>query len=357
MALPAGIWAALAAALLFGASTPGAKVLVGEIAPVMLAGLLYAGAGIGLAIVIAGRAWWAGASREKLSWFARGDLPWLIGAIATGGVLGPVLLMAGLTSTGAASASLLLNLEGVFTALLAWFLFRENFDRRIALGMLLIVIGGVLLSHDPGLDPGLYFSGWSIGALAIAGACACWALDNNLTRNISANDALLIACIKGLAAASVNISIALFLGESFPDLQSLAASGGLGFLGYGVSLALFVVALRHLGTARTGAYFSAAPFFGASLAVLFLGDALSWQLLTAGLLMGAGVWLHLTERHEHEHEHMPLEHTHVHLHDEHHRHLHDFSWDEGEPHTHAHRHGRLRHKHPHFPDLHHRHDH
>lgn len=351
--LPAGIWAALFAALLFGASTPGAKLLVGEIAPVMLAGLLYAGAGVGLAVVIVGRALLARGREKTLSWIAPGDLPWLIGAIAAGGVLGPVLLMVGLTSTSAASASLLLNLEGVFTALLAWFLFRENFDRRVAVGMLLIVLGGLLLSREPTLD----IAGWSIGALAIAGACACWALDNNLTRKVSANDALLIACIKGLAAASVNISIALFIGQSFPDMRGLAAAGGLGFLGYGVSLALFVVALRHLGAARTGAYFSSAPFFGASLSVLWLGDAITWPLVSAGALMAVGVWLHLTERHEHEHEHQPIEHTHPHSHDEHHRHLHNFSWGGGEPHTHAHRHGRLRHKHPHFPDLHHRHDH
>ena len=348
--LPAAVWAALAAALLFGASTPGAKMLVGDIAPVMLAGLLYAGAGLGLALVIAARRL-SGAASTPAGWIARGDLPWLAAAIAAGGVLGPVLLMVGLTTTSAASASLLLNLEGVFTALLAWFLFRENFDRRIALGMGLIVAGGVLLSREPGAGD------WSLGALAIAGACACWALDNNLTRRVSANDALTIACVKGLAAAVVNVSIALALGHALPDASRLAAAGGLGFLGYGVSLALFVVALRHLGTARTGAYFSLAPFFGATLAVLALGETISLALIGAGALMAAGVWLHLTERHEHEHEHLPLEHTHPHTHDEHHRPLHDFAWDGAEPHTHPHRHRRLRHTHPHYPDLHHRHEH
>jgi drug/metabolite transporter (DMT)-like permease len=353
MGLPAGIGAALAAALLFGASTPGAKLLVGGIAPVMLAGLLYAGAGIGLAAVIAGRALLKRGPSARLVWLSRGDLPWLAGAIAAGGVVGPVLLMAGLATTGGAQASLLLNLEGVFTALLAWFLFRENFDRRIAAGMALIVAGGVLLSWEPQSD----VAGVSVGALAIAGACACWALDNNLTRRVSANDALLIACIKGLAAASVNISLALALGDSLPALPRLAAAGALGFFGYGVSLALFVVALRHLGTARTGAYFSSAPFFGALLSVGLLGETLSWPLLAAGALMAAGVWLHLTERHEHEHEHAPLSHTHPHRHDEHHRHLHDFAWDGSEPHTHLHRHRRLRHSHPHYPDLHHRHEH
>jgi drug/metabolite transporter (DMT)-like permease len=348
-----GVWAALLAATLFGASTPGAKLLVGEIPPVMLAGLLYAGAGVGLAWAIGLR---TAASREgarSLHWPAARDLPWLLAAILVGGVIGPVLLMIGLRSTPAAAASLLLNLETVFTALIAWYVFREHYDRRIVIGMGLIVAGGIVLSYEPGSG----LAGLSPGALAIACACACWALDNNLTRRISANDAMLIACLKGLVAAAVNLSLALALGHELPALAPLAAAAAVGFFGYGVSLALFVVALRHLGTARSGAYFSSAPFFGVALAVLLLGEGVTGALVVAGALIAGGVWLHLSERHSHEHEHLPMEHVHAHTHDPHHQHEHDFDWDGTEPHTHLHRHGRLRHAHPHFPDLHHRHDH
>lgn len=350
-ALPRGIAAALFAAMLFGASTPGAKVLVGEIPPVMLAGLLYAGAGFGLALVIGLRHALAH-DGARLQLPAGRDLPWLAAAILVGGVLGPVLLMVGLRTTTAASASLLLNLEAVFTALVAWFVFREHFDRRIALGMVLIVTGGLVLSWEPEAAFAV-----SLGALAIAAACACWALDNNFTRRISANDASLIACIKGLAAACVNLGIALALGQALPDAAHLAGACAVGFLGYGVSLALFVYALRHLGTARSSAYFSSAPFFGVLLAVVALGEPVTPALIVACALIAAGVWLHLTERHAHEHEHLPMEHAHPHSHDEHHRHAHDFDWDGTEPHAHRHRHERLLHSHPHYPDLHHRHEH
>lgn len=351
LTLPRGVLAAGLAAALFGASTPGAKVLLGEIPPVMLAGLLYAGAGLGLALVIGLRHVFA-RDRARLQLLARKDLPWLAAAILVGGVLGPVLLMVGLRTTPAGSASLLLNMEAVFTALIAWFVFREHFERRIALGMLLIVAGGLVLSYEPGAAFVV-----SQGAMMIAAACACWALDNNFTRRISANDASLIACIKGLVAACVNLGIALALGQALPDAAHLAGACAVGFLGYGVSLALFVYALRHLGTARSSAYFSSAPFFGVLLAVVLLGESVTPALVVAGALIGAGVWLHLTERHAHDHEHLPMEHAHPHAHDEHHRHEHDSEWDGSEPHTHRHRHERLIHSHPHYPDLHHRHEH
>lgn len=284
---------------------------------------------------------------------SRQDVPWLLAAVLIGGIVGPVLLMIGLTSTTAASAALLLNLEGVFTALVAWFVFREHFDRRIVIGMVLIVAGGIVLSYEPGSS----YAGLSPGAMAVAGACVCWALDNNLTRKISANDAMLIACVKGLASALVNLSIAFMLGQAVPDAAHLAAAGAVGFLGYGVSLALFIYALRQLGTARASAYFSSAPFFGVLLAVVLLAEPLTAALILAGVLMAIGVWLHLSERHSHEHEHRSVEHTHPHVHDAHHQHEHDFDWDGTEPHTHPHRHRRLRHSHPHYPDLHHRHEH
>jgi drug/metabolite transporter (DMT)-like permease len=352
MRINKGILNALAAAVLFGASTPIAKILVGEMPPVLLAGLLYAGSGLGLGIGLLLRGLVRTAEAPTGFALPRGeDLKWLAGAVLFGGVLGPVLLMLGLSSTLASVSALLLNLEGVFTALLAWFVFRENFDRRIAGGMALIVGGGLVLSWTSGTVA------LSSGALLIVAACVCWAVDNNLTRKVSAGDAMVIACVKGLIAGFVNMGVALLLGAALPSGSASAAAAALGLGGYGISLALFVLALRDLGTARTGAYFSVAPFFGAALAIALNGEPVTWQLLVAGILMAIGVWLHISERHAHPHVHELQEHTHAHLHDEHHRHDHDFAWDGREPHTHAHVHARLVHSHRHYPDLHHRHPH
>ncbi len=304
-----GIAAAMGAALLFGAGTPLAKLLLGSVGPWMLAGLFYLGSGVGLTLVR--RA--VKATPVKL---AKGEAVWLGGATLAGGVVGPVLLMMGLSAMPASGASLLLNAEGVFTAVLAWVVFRENFDRRIALGMVLIAAGAVVLSWPAEVS----FAGmWP--ALAVLGACLAWGVDNNLTRKVSLNDATWIASVKGLVAGSVNLALALMVGDTIPSGAMVAAAMAVGFLAYGVSLALFVVGLRHLGTARTGAYFSVAPFFGAALAWLG-GEPLTTGLLSAGVLMGTGVWLHLTERHEHEHAHGELVHTHAHYPDEHHRHPH-----------------------------------
>jgi drug/metabolite transporter (DMT)-like permease len=348
--MPRGIAYALASAVLFGLSTPVAKILVGSVSPLMLAGLLYAGSGVGLTLVIAARQ--STSRRASAIGMPRGrELAWLATAIVFGGVLAPVALMTGLASTAASSASLLLNLEAVFAALLAWFLFREHFDRRIALGMLAIVAGGVVLAWSPG--QGANFSG---SVLFIVGACLGWALDNNLTRKASGSDALTIAALTGVIAGSVNLALALLLGQALPGAGVIAAAGVVGLMGYGVSLVLFVLALRHLGSARTGAYFSIAPFVGALVAVLLAGEHVTWQLAAAGVLMALGVWLHVSERHEHEHVHEFLEHTHSHVHDEHHRHAHD-EWDGHEPHTHRHVHEPLVHRHPHYPDLHHQHRH
>ena len=341
-----GVGYALAAAVLFGASTPAAKLLAGEMPSFLLAGLLYAGSGIGLALWIALR------PKTTSPPLERADFPWLAGAVLSGGVAGPVLLMIGLAATPASTASLLLNLEGVFTALIAWFVFRENFDRRIALGMGLIVAGGVLASLEPG-TPGKLSS----AALFVGAACLAWAIDNNLTRKVSAGDPATIAAIKGVAAGAVNVSIALSLGSAWPTSTQVVASGLVGLFGYGVSLALFVVALRELGAARTGAYFSIAPFAGVALALAVLGETPATLFWIALPLVAAGVWLHVTERHAHEHLHETLEHSHSHVHDEHHRHGHDFEWQGAEPHAHAHRHERLVHSHPHYPDIHHRHGH
>jgi drug/metabolite transporter (DMT)-like permease len=276
----------------------------------------------------------------------------LLGAILFGGIAAPVLLMLGLSVTPASSASLLLNMEGVLTSLLAWFVFRENFDRRIFIGMLLIIAGGLVLGWEQRPEIGMPW-----GALAIVAACLCWAIDNNLTRRISASDAVQIACIKGLAAGLVNLGIALSLGLALPGAGKSALAALVGFCGYGMSLVFFVLALQQLGTARTGAYFSIAPFVGAAVSLLMPGDAPGAGFWVASMLMGAGIWLHLTERHAHLHTHEPMAHAHEHVHDEHHRHHHDFDWDGVEPHRHPHRHEAAVHSHPHVPDIHHRHRH
>ena len=345
-----GILQALAAAALFGLSTPLAKVLTGSIAPVLLAGLLYAGSGLGLSLWMLLRRLRPRPSTEAP--LVRRDVPWLAGAVLFGGVLGPLLLMLGLARTPASTTSLLLNLEAVLTAVLAWVVFRENVDRRVALGMLAIVAGTVLLSWQR--QASVVFP-W--GALAIAGACLCWAIDNNLTRAVAGGDPLQTAAIKGGVAGAINISIALGLGYHLPGALPLLVTGLLGFIGYGVSLVLFVLALRALGTARTGAYFSTAPFVGAALSLLLFAEHPGAAFWLAGALMALGVWLHVSERHAHAHAHPVQHHNHRHRHDEHHQHTHDFSWDGQEPHTHPHTHEPLLHSHPHFPDSHHRHRH
>jgi drug/metabolite transporter (DMT)-like permease len=348
----AGVFYALLSAALFGASTPFAKHLTGSVSPVMLAALLYLGSGLGLAAWFGARKALAPAGNASVATLSAPDMPWLAGAVAAGGVAGPILLMFGLAITPASSASLLLNLEGVLTAMLAWFLFRENFDRRILLGMIFIVLAGALLSWSERPDFGVPW-----GPLAITAACLCWAIDNNLTRKVSASDAVQIACLKGVVAGSVNLAIALSLGHRLPPWPVVASAGAIGLCGYGVSLVLFVLALRHLGTARAGAYFSAAPFAGAIISMLMFAERPGLAFWCAAALMGIGLWLHLTERHDHEHLHEPLEHDHQHSHDAHHQHDHDAGVDAREPHTHPHRHVSLAHTHAHYPDIHHRHDH
>ncbi len=343
-----GVLATLLAATLFGAGTPLAKLLLAQTSPWLLAALLYLGSGVGLFVLRLLR-------RAPSVQLPPGEWKWLAGAVLAGGVAGPVLLMVGLSGMPASGASLLLNAEGVLTALIAWCVFRENFDRRIALGMLAIVAGGVVLSW-----PGEARFGELWPALAVAGACLAWGVDNNLTRKVSLSDASFIAMVKGLAAGVTNLVLALMLGAAWPHLSIVLAATVLGFASYGASLALFVLGLRHLGTARTGAYFSIAPFVGAALAIIVLGEPITPPLLIAGVLMAWGVWLHLTESHEHAHTHEPLQHSHEHEHgsaDEHHDHGHDDVVAAGTRHTHSHRHSPIAHSHAHFPDAHHRHSH
>jgi len=348
-ALAPGVALALFSALLFGASMPLAKLFLAEVDPGLLAGIFYLGSGLGLGALLLGRRLRGSGGAEAP--LTRRDMPWLCLVILAGGVVGPLLAMLGLARIAASSASLLLNLEGLATMAIAWMVFRENADARILAGALAILAGAALLAWPgSGIE-----AGW--GAVFIAGACLAWGIDNNLTRKLSAADPVQIAMAKGLAAGPVNLAIALSQGAVLPQPRLLAEAATVGFFGNGLSLVLFVLALRHLGTARTSAYFSLAPFIGASLAIPLFGETPPPALFGAALLMGIGLYLHLRERHEHNHIHAPGAHAHRHVHDVHHQHAHDPGDAPGEPHTHEHRHEKLRHLHPHFPDIHHRHGH
>lgn len=339
-----GVRAALLAAVLFGVSAPAAKSLLGEVSPWMLAGLLYCGSGVGLAVYRLVR-------RSEHPRLARGDLFPLVGAVLAGGVVAPVLLMYGLSAMPASGASLLLNAESVCTAGLAWVVFREHLDRRIVLGMAAIVGGAVVLSVPYGVQLGTV-----LPALAVLGACLCWGLDNNLTRRVSLTDPTWLASVKGLVAGPVNLALAFAVGARLPAPIVVTGALALGLVSYGVSLVLFIRALSAVGTARAGAYFAVAPFVGAVLAVA-MGEPVTWPVVVAGALMGLGVWLHLTEHHAHEHTHAAVTHTHRHTHDAHHQHEHGGSVPAGTWHSHPHTHEAVTHIHEHYPDAHHRHGH
>lgn len=337
----------MGAAALFGLSTPLAKGLSKDVSPQLLAGLFYLGSGIGLSIVNAALSHESGTTRMSPI-----ERWWLAGAILSGGVLAPPLQLIGIRLTPASTASLLLNLEGVLTAVLAWVVFREHMNARTVWGMVAIVAGSVVLTWS---GTATWSGVW--GALAIVGACLFWGLDNNLTQKVSGQDATRIAALKGLFAGTVNCALAWAAGATLPGALQVAAAMVLGFISYGLSLVLFVLALRDLGTARTGAYFSLAPFVGAGVGLLIWKEPITPQLAFATVLMGIGIWLHLTEQHGHEHTHDVLEHAHEHTHDEHHQHPHQPDDPPGDTHTHTHRHQVMTHAHPHYPDLHHRHDH
>jgi drug/metabolite transporter (DMT)-like permease len=346
-----GVAYVLASATLFGASTPLARALVGAIDPLWLAGLLYAGSGVGLTLLLALRHRGVAGARHRVAAIAPGDARWLAATVICGGVVAPVLFTFGLRDTSGATASLLLNLETVLTVAIAWFVFREHRSARVVTGMAFIVVACGLLGGEGGVG------GLRRGALPIVLACLFWAIDNNLTRKVAANDAMLVAAAKGVAGGTVNLGLAALLAGAVPPPAPAFAAGIVGLLGYGVSLVLFVVALRELGVARASAYYSTAPFIGVAVAFGVLGERPGPAFWLALPLMAIGVWLHLTERHAHPHAHETLEHEHSHRHDEHHRHAHEFAWDGREPHTHPHRHEPMTHAHPHYPDLHHRHGH
>jgi drug/metabolite transporter (DMT)-like permease len=337
--------AVILSSILFGASTPLARALVGAMDPLWLAGVLYAGSGIGLSAWLVLR---RSRGEQPSPLIAAADAGWLGAAILCGGILAPIAFAFGLRATTGAAASLLLNLESVFTVVLAWFLFGEHRNARVVLGMTLIVIACALLGG--GDAPGS--TTWT-GVGLVALACLLLALDNNLTRKVAANDAVALAAAKGIAGGAVNIALAAALGGAPPAGIALAATAAVGLVGYGISLVLFVVGIRGLGVARASAYYGLAPFVGVAVAFGLLGEAAPPSFWPALALLGAGVWLHLRERHVHEHTHAPMAHSHPHTHDEHHRHAHDFAWDGEEPHVHPHTHAPITHRHAHYPDLHH----
>jgi drug/metabolite transporter (DMT)-like permease len=345
-----GISLALGSAFLFGISAPLAKLIVDDAGPWLLAGMLYLGAGIGLALFQFFRKSLGIINTEAP--IRKKDIPWLALVVLSGGVVGPVLLMYGLAHTGASTASLLLNVEGLATMGIAWIVFKEYVDRRLLLGAFSILAGAVLLSWQ---DGGSF--NFDTGAILVICACFAWGIDNNLTRKLSSADPVNIVTIKGLAAGTVNIILALSQNAAISAPGVIAGAALIGFFCYGVSIVMFVLGLRFLGTARCGAYYSTAPFIGAALSVLLFSETLSIQFMAAGVLMAVGVWLHVTEKHSHEHVHEAVTHEHAHVHDEHHQHEHGPDDPAGEPHSHAHAHEPLRHSHPHYPDIHHRHRH
>lgn len=340
---------ALLAALLFGASAPIAKVLLGEIQPIPLAGLLYLGSGISLLAI---KAWQRAStqSREREAGLARPDIKWLAGAIVTGGIAAPIVLLFSLQKTPGATASLLLNFEGVATMLIAALIFKEGIGRRAGWAILLITLASIFLSVNPNQE-----WGFSLGALGILVACLLWGLDNNLTCNISAKDPLVIVTAKGLVAGSFSLLLGAALGNPMPAFDVVLKAMLLGSLSYGASIVLFVHAMRGLGAARTSALFGTAPLAGMVLSLLILGETFNPMLMIALPLTVAGAYLLVNEDHSHNHIHDAIEHEHSHAHDDgHHEHDHN----EGvRVHSHPHRHPVLQHAHHHMPDAHHRHAH
>ncbi len=343
---------AMIAALLFGASAPLSKVLLGQVEPIPLAGLLYIGSGLGALLGFLAQS----GSRRKVrreAALSRQDIPWLIGAILAGGIIAPIFSMIGLNTTPASTASLLLNFETVATALIAGLFFREAINKRTIIAVMIITAASIFLSWSS--------QGWgfSAGALLVAAACVFWGLDNNFTRNISAKDPLLIVTFKGLIAGTFSLLLSLFLGKPLPAFHVILAALLLGAICYGLSIYLVILAMRHLGSTRTYALFATAPFAGTLLSFLLLRDQPLWNFWPGVILMVIGTWVMVSEHHEHLHLHESIVHTHNHPHpDIHHQHEHIPGEELGKgTHSHTHQHANFEHSHAHTPDLHHRHAH
>lgn len=339
-----GVLLGLGAAVSFGISAPLAKLLLDDVRPQMLAGLLYVGAFVALSIV--------GRRSRSEARLRRADAPRMALMILAGGVVAPVLMLLGLERVTGITGSLLLNLEGPLTIVVGVTLFREHLPKQALTGAVVIFAGALVL----GLQTGDTHADW-IGVLLIAGACAGWAIDNNLTQALTVRDPRSIVRVKTGVAGTVNVGLAFALGARLPELSVLAAVLALGAVSYGLSVYLDALALRSLGAAREAAVFAVAPFAGALLAPLVLPESFGLQELVAGALMAFGVVLFLRERHHHVHRHPPMDHDHAHVHDEHHQHTHTTDPAAAEPHSHAHHHDELIHAHPHVSDVHHRHTH
>ena len=343
---------ALLAALLFGVSTPLSKLLLATVDPISLTGLLYLGAGLTLgAVLLFGKL--RGQTVVREARLTRKDLPWLVVAVCAGGIAAPLLLLYGLRTTPAATASLLLNFEAVATALLAVTTFGESVGRRGWAALGLVTLGSALLTLEPGAR-------WAIlpGALLVLGACVMWGLDNNATRVVALRDPLHIAAVKGAVSGVFSLCLAVLLGRALPAFGTLVLALLLGGTSYGASLVVFVRSLRHLGAARTGALFGTAPFAG-----LLVSLAVFREFPTLSFFLGApfavvGVLLLLRERHGHRHHHETITHEHGHRHDDgHHQHPCAPGTLPSETHSHQHTHDGIEHQHEHRPDLHHRHAH
>lgn len=344
------IFQALLAALLFGASAPLSKLLLGEISPVLLAAFLYLGSGIGLLFAkLMGKVI---SAEQKEARLTRSDWPWLAGAVLAGGVIAPITLMISLRHAPAATASLLLNFESVTTTLIAAIVFKEAVGRRAWWAIALITLASILLSTDFTNKWGL-----SLSALGVLAACFMWGVDNNLTRNISAKDPLVIVTVKGLGAGLVSLMIAVALGDPFPPLSVILLSLLLGSLSYGLSIFLFVHAMRGLGAGRTSALFGTAPLAGILLSLIIFRESPGILFAVALPIMAAGAFILVKENHEHLHVHEELTHEHNHSHtDNHHQHEHETALV-ARLHCHVHVHARMEHSHDHAPDIHHRHSH
>ena len=342
-ALKGGLLALLAAAL-FGVSTPLVQQLGQGLGPFTTAALLYAGAAAVGALL-----------RQRVEQEARvmrSDWRRLLAVAFFGAVIGPVAMAWGLQRTSGTGASLMLTLEALFTATLAWRLYGETMDRRVWAAMLMLLAGGVLLVLDQGLSGG----GQLLGLLAVLLATAAWGMDNTLSRALAERDPGQVVFIKAALGSTATLCLALLAGEPLPGMWPSLGLLAVGATGYGLSLRFYLLAQRAFGAARTGSVFAFAPFIGAVLAFALGDRSAGWGMAAGGLLMLLGVVVHLAESHGHEHEHEELTHEHAHRHDDgHHEHRHNPMPDG--THSHAHRHPPVRHVHAHVPDAHHTHKH
>lgn len=338
-------------ASLFGMSVPFAKILLNDISSVALAGFLYLGAFLGLSLYSVFRTKGNSILDKNVAPLEKKDIPWLAGAIIMGGIIGPISLMTGLNLVSGFATSLLLNMEGLATALIAVIFFKENAGKRLWLALACMSIAGVFLSWDP--SHGKFTI---MGPLLIILAMVCWGVDNNLTRNISDKDPVQIAKIKGLVAGTSSILVALILGMNISLSYKVVFALLLGAFSYGFSLVFFIKALQGLGSFRTGMFFSFAPFIGAIVSLIILREWIGWVIFPATAFMMIGVWLTSSEKHIHLHVHKPITHNHSHIHSDGH-HLHEHSGTFREPHAHEHTHTEIIHSHKHYPDTHHRHEH